>query len=258
VNFPSQKEIEALGSPLARRVEVHGTLTSTQERARELVREGSPHGTLVVSAVQTGGRGRLGRSWGSPEGGLWMSLVLRLDLPLRLASRLTPAAAVGVAKALREIGVEARIKWPNDILVGGRKICGILAESGGRPPDNFVVLGVGVNANVDPQVLEAPQDRITTLRSELGRDVDLLGLLEAVLTSLDSELGRLRDFGAVLDDWRALDCTLGRRVRVRRFGGIVQGTAVDLGVGGELLIRTDRGAVEVFEGDVEHLFHEGQ
>ena len=254
----TQESIEALGSPLAARVELHEEIGSTQQRALDLAREGASHGTLVVSKVQTGGRGRLGRSWGSPEGGLWMSLVLRLDLAPSQSSRITPAAAVGVAKALREMGVDARIKWPNDLLIGGaggRKICGILAESGGRPPGNSIVLGVGINANVDPRDLEAPPEKVATLRSELGRDVDLLELLEAVLSKLNSELDRLQDFASVLDDWRALDCTLGRHVRVRRAGDVVQGTAADLGAEGALVIRTDNGAVEVFEGDVEHLYH---
>ena len=184
----TRESIEALGSPLAARVELHEEIGSTQQRARELALEGAPHGTLVVSRVQTSGRGRLGRRWGSPAGGLWMSLILRPDLPARHASRITPAAAVGVAKALRGFGVEARIKWPNDLLVEGRKICGILAESGGRRPDNFIVLGVGINANVNPQELGASPGWITTLRHELGRDIDLLELLGALLEKLDLEI----------------------------------------------------------------------
>jgi len=255
-------EIIALQSPLARRVEVHEALASTQERAKDLALgdPGAPHGTLVVSKVQTGGRGRLGRSWGSPAGGLWMSLVLRLDLAPHLAPRVTPAAAVGVAKALQEMGVDARIKWPNDLLVGGaggRKICGILAESSGPHPDRFIVLGVGINANVDPQDLEAQPRKAATLRSELGRDVDLLELLETVLAKLDFELGRLHDFGAVIEDWKGLDCTLGRRVRVQRLGEVVEGTAVDLGPEGALVIHTNNGIVQVVEGDVEHLYQDG-
>ena len=255
----SREEIIALESSLARRVEVHETLASTQERAKELALgdPGTPHGTLVVSKVQTGGRGRLGRSWGSPAGGLWMSLVLRLDLPLHLAPRITPAAAVGVAKALQKMGVNTRIKWPNDLLVDGadgRKICGILAEAGGQASNNFIVLGVGINANVDPQNLEDPPRKTASLRSELGCDVDLLELLETVLAKLDSEIGRLHDFGVILEDWKELDCTLGERVLVRRFGEVVEGTAINLGPEGALIIRTNGGIVEVYEGDVEHLY----
>lgn len=257
----SRGAIESLQSPLARVVEVHGALGSTQERARELAYAGTPHGTLVVAEIQTGGRGRLGRHWGSPKGGLWMSLVLRPRFAASLASRITQTAAVGVAKALWEVGVEVRIKWPNDLLAGGKKICGILAESS---PGNagetveerrldYVILGVGMNANLDPAELRVPDREVTTIRSELGRDVDVLELLRVVLSNLDAELGRIEDFGAVLEDWRNLNCTLGEKVRVRRFGETVEGKAVDLSPEGTLLLSTRRGTVELFEGEVEHL-----
>jgi BirA family transcriptional regulator, biotin operon repressor / biotin---[acetyl-CoA-carboxylase] ligase len=257
----SRGAIESLQSPLARVVEVRGALGSTQERARELAHAGTPHGTLVVAEIQTGGRGRLGRHWGSPKGGLWMSLVLRPRFAASLASRITQTAAVGVAKALWEVGVEVRIKWPNDLLAGGKKICGILAESS---PGNagetveerrldYVILGVGMNANLDPAELRVPDREVTTIRSELGRDVDVLELLRVVLSNLDAELGRIEDFGAVLEDWRNLNCTLGEKVRVRRFGETVEGKAVDLSPEGTLLLSTRRGTVELFEGEVEHL-----
>src|ERR687893_2031821 len=226
----SREAIEGLGSPLAVRVDFHEEIDSTQRRARELAQGGAPHGTLVVSKVQKGGRGRLGRPWGSPPGGVWISLVLRPEVPARFAPRVTQTAAVGVAKVLWSFGVEARIKWPNDLLVlkpgeqEGRKICGILAESsaenvpvaakrtGPVPGDSrldFVVLGIGVNANLDPEDLDVPDREVTTIRSELGRDVNLVELLGAILLKLEDELEKIEDFDAVLDDWRELDCTLG-------------------------------------------------
>jgi BirA family biotin operon repressor/biotin-[acetyl-CoA-carboxylase] ligase len=199
-----------------------------------------------------------------------MSLVLRPDVPVKVAARTTQAAAVGVAKTLREFGVEARIKWPNDLLVDGRKICGVLAESsvegvpvaakrvspGAERSVGFIILGVGLNANVNPQDLGVPDREVATLRSELGHDMDLLKLLEALLSHLAFELGRMEDFGAILDDWRALDCTLGERVRVQRFGEILEGVARDLGPEGELLLETNDGVIELFEGEVEQLRRE--
>ncbi len=259
----SPETIRSIHSPLTRVVEVYRTLGSTQERARELARAGTPHGTLVVAEIQTGGRGRLRRSWGSPKGGLWMSIVLRPSLVANLASRITQAAAVGVAKALWEMGCEARIKWPNDLLVGGKKICGILAESSaenvtglvkGRRLD-YVILGVGMNANLDPAELGIPDRDVTTIRSELGHDLDLRELLRALLSNLVAELGRIEDFGGVLEDWRNLNCTLGEKVRVRRFGEMLEGRAVDLSQEGALLLATSGGTVEVFEGEIEHLAH---
>ena len=201
----SREAIEGLGSPLAVRVDFHEELDSTQRRARELAQGGAPHGTLVVSKVQKGGRGRLGRRWSSPPGGIWISLVLRPEVPARFAVRVTQTAAVGVAKALWSFGVEAHIKWPNDLLVlkpgepEGRTICGILAESsaenvpvaakrtGPLPDDSrldFVVLGVGLNANLDPEDLNVLDRGVATLRSELGHDVDLLKLLGTLLSGL--------------------------------------------------------------------------
>ena len=151
----------------------------------------------------------------------------------------------------------------------GRKICGILAESsvesvpaakkvgvGEERHVDFVVLGVGLNANLDPKDLGVPQNEAATLRSELGGDVDLLALLDSLLSHLDFELGRIEDFGTVLDDWRALNCTLGERVRVRRFGEVLEG-----GSGsrprGALLLETSDGMIELFEGEVEQLRRQG-
>ncbi|MBA2443205.1 MAG: biotin--[acetyl-CoA-carboxylase] ligase [Rubrobacter sp.] len=273
-----RETVESLGSPLARVVELHDEVASTQEVARGLARRGrerAPHGTLVVGGVQTGGRGRLGRAWGSPRGGLWMSIVLRPEIRAEEASRVTPSAAVGVGKALWELGVEARIKWPNDLLVepGGRKVCGILAESsienvpvaskravsgdlGDRRLD-FVVLGIGLNANLDPGDLGLPEHEAASLRSELGRDVEPLELLGPLLSRLDAELRRLTDFEAVLDDWRALNCTLGRPVKVQRFGETLEGRAVDLSPEGGLVLALPGGErVELYEGEVEHLRRE--
>ena len=266
----SRESVEALGSLLAKRVDFHEEIGSTQERARSLAHEGAPHGTIVISRVQKGGRGRLGRRWGSPPGGLWFSLVLRPEAPARFAPRITQAGAVGVARALWGFGVEARIKWPNDLLISGRKICGSIAEASAgnalaKRPDpgagdqrlDFVVLGIGLNANLDPEDLDVPDREVATLRSELGRDVDLAVLLGFILSELDAELARLGDFGTVLDDWRALNCTLGQRVRVHRFGEVLEGRAVDLTPEGALLLETPGGTVELFEGEVEHLRHEG-
>ena len=202
-----------------------------------------------------------------------MSLILRPDIPASLTPRITQVAAVGVAKTLWGLGVEARIKWPNDLLVlkpgegEGRKICGILAESSvhnvpvaakgpggsdiGDHRLDFVILGVGLNANLDPEDLNVLDREVATLRSELGHDVDLVQLLGCLLSSLNAELEK--DFGAVLNGWRTLNCTLGKSVRVRRFGEVLEGRAVDLTPEGALLLETSGDTVELFEGEVEHL-----
>ena len=258
----TEEAVLALESPLARAVEVHDALGSTQERARELARTGAPHGTLVVAGVQTGGWGRLRRAWGSPEGGLWMSLVLRPDLPALEAPRITQTAAVAVAKVLRDLGANVGVKWPNDLLAepGGRKICGILAESsirakgrGEAPALDYAILGVGLNANLDPEDLGVTDREVATLHSELGRDTDPLDLLRRLLGNLHAELERIHDFAAVLEDWRALSLTLGQQVLVRRSGEILEGVAADITPEGTLLLQTTGGLTELYEGEVERL-----
>ena len=262
----TEDSILSLESPLARVVEVHEALGSTQERARELARDGAPHGTLVVTGVQTGGRGRLRRAWGSPAGGLWMSLVLRPDLEAAVAPRVTQTAAVAVAKALREVGANVGIKWPNDLLVepGGRKICGILAESsirgmepGKAPRVDHAVLGVGLNANLDPEDLGVTDREVATLRSEVGHDVNPLDLLRCLLRHLDAELRRIQDFAAILEDWRSLSLTLGTHVRVSRSGEVLEGLASDISPEGALLLETRDGTLEFYEGEVERLLLDG-
>ena len=245
----SRATIGRLDSPLLRRLEFYEEITSTQERARELALSGAPHGTLVISKIQTGGRGRRGRSWGSPAGGIWMSLVLRPNLKTEHTPRTTQAAAVGVAKALNSIDVEARIKWPNDLLLEGRKICGILAA--GAP--GFVTLGVGINANLDLRDLDAPADRAASIRSLTGRDVDLTRLLETLLSHINYELQRIEEFESILSDWRKLNCTLGERVQVHKPDKILEGIALDLTPEGALILDTGKDKVELFEGEVEHL-----
>lgn len=263
----TRETVLCIESPLALMAELHDELGSTQERARELARSGASHGTLVISRVQTGGRGRLGRRWGSPPGGLWMSLVLRPDFEAVFASRITQTAAVAVAQTLQGLGVDARIKWPNDLLVRERKICGILAESSignvytasksTRPGParrlDHVVLGIGMNANLDPEDLGVPERAATTVRAELGQDVDFVVLLKVLLRNLETGLAGIENFAGVLENWRALNCTLGRKIRVQKSGEILEGTAVDLNPDGALVLDTKNGTFELFEGEIEHL-----
>lgn len=254
----SRERVLGLGSSLAREVVVLEEVDSTQRVARELAEGGAPEGTIVLARVQLGGKGRLGREWGSPPGGLWMSLVLRPEFEARFAPRITQISAVAVARALIGLGVPAKVKWPNDVLVGGRKVCGILAESSLRPTPagtllEYVLLGVGLNVNVEPEDLVVFGDRATTVRESLGREVDLLDPLARILRELETGLPDVRSFSRTRKDLRSLSHTLGRQVRVARSGGAVEGLAVDITAEGALVLQTEGGMVELFEGDVENL-----
>jgi BirA family biotin operon repressor/biotin-[acetyl-CoA-carboxylase] ligase len=228
-------------------VEYHDSLPSTNDRARDLAGEG--RGDVVVLAdEQTGGKGRLDRAWASPRGGVWLSILIRPDVLPAHAPLFTLAAAVATARAAREAGAAATIKWPNDVLADGRKLAGVLTEMEGEADRvSWLVVGVGVNANVDPADL--PGEAATSLRAEVG-DVDRRAFTQRLL----EEFHALRtDPDAVLPAWRECAATLGRRVRVETPGGDVVGEAVDIAFPGSLVVETAEGRLEVTAGDCEHL-----
>ena len=137
------------------RVHAYGSIVSTNDTAKRLAGAGAPEGTLVVAETQTGGHGRRGSVWESPPGGLWFSFVVRPHLPPERASGLSVVAAVAVARTVIDCaGLDARIKWPNDVFVGGRKLAGVMILSAG---DGALVVGVGVNANVPEGKLPDPK-----------------------------------------------------------------------------------------------------
>ncbi|MGE5591638.1 MAG: biotin--[acetyl-CoA-carboxylase] ligase, partial [Bacillota bacterium] len=187
---PGQAAPPRLGEPL----ECHRSLASTNERARALAARGLPEGLTVIAWEQTAGRGRLGRAWTSPPGGLWMSVLLRPPVAPAEIAGVTLTAAVAVAEAIElTAGVRVGIKWPNDLLVDGRKVCGILTELAAEADRvNHVVVGIGINANLDREALpEAAPTPPTSLRLAAGRDVSLPRLAAAVLDRLEAWYGRL-------------------------------------------------------------------
>jgi BirA family biotin operon repressor/biotin-[acetyl-CoA-carboxylase] ligase len=234
-----------LGRPLVRVEEVE----STNDLARLLAAGGLPEGATVVAGRQTRGRGRFGRAWISPPGGLWCSLLLR---PAADAGWgwLSLATAVAVAEAVeRAAGARSTIRWPNDVLIGGRKVAGVLIEV---IPD-AVVIGVGINANVDPGAfpddLRAP---VTSLVAAVGRPVALVALLETLLERCTSwyDAWSRRD-PAVAAAWSDRDATRGTHVSVRGPGAMVEGWAEGVDVDGALLLRLSGGEIQrVIAGDL--------
>ncbi|WP_424003857.1 biotin--[acetyl-CoA-carboxylase] ligase [Haloarcula salina] len=234
-------------------VEYHDSIPSTNARARDLAAEGASD-VVVLADEQTGGRGRLDREWSSPSGGIWLSALFRPDVPMAHAPVFTLAAAVAVTRAAREAGVDAGIKWPNDVLVRRgdeeRKLVGILTEMEGEADRvSWVVVGIGINANVDPEDL--PGDaRPTSLQAERGDPVDRRAFTQRVLEEFDA---LRRDPDGVLDAWREYATTLGRRVRVETPSRTVEGEAVDVQFPGALVVETGTGTEVVSAGDCEHL-----
>jgi BirA family transcriptional regulator, biotin operon repressor / biotin---[acetyl-CoA-carboxylase] ligase len=236
------------------RVSRFGELDSTNRWALDRAREGAAEGLVVVADHQTAGRGRLDRTWEAPPGSsLLVSVLLHRPSPVAPggpdpAHRAVIAAAVALARAVRSVaGVDAGMKWPNDVVVDDRKLAGILAEAEG----DALVVGLGVNVNWDafPAELAATA---TACNLEAGHAVDRDALLAAFLTELAAALD---DPIATERAHRDLLVTLGRRVRVTLTrGDPIEGEAVGLGVHGELEVRTGEGVIHaVTTGDVVHL-----
>ena len=233
-------------------------VSSTNDVAKRLADEGAAHGEMVVAEAQTAGRGRRGRVWASPAGrNIYLSLVLRPDLPPARAPELTLLASVAVCQAVRQAGVLAGIKWPNDLLAGGRKLAGILTELAADPDRvQWVVLGIGVNVNVRAEELPAElRPLATSLAMERSEPVPRALFVAAMLSSLEEWLDRHAEegFPPVREAWRAMSDTLGREVRVRSSDRDLEGVAQDVDGTGALLVRTEAGLERVLAGDVELL-----
>jgi len=242
---------------IGRDIRVFQETTSTNDVVEKLARDGVKEGVVVFAESQTRGRGRLGRKWTSPRGrGLWFSVLLRPDLRPQEATRLTIASATALRRAIEtQTGLRANIKWPNDILVNGRKAAGILTELSAEPDHiKYVILGIGVDVNLSPADLPAELRKVaTSLKAELGGPVARPELAVAILRELDRDYERVGsgDFGALADEWEEHGTTIGHEVVISIGGRQVRGRAESLGEDGELLLRTDHGQLErIVGGDV--------
>lgn len=228
---------------------------STNNVAKKLADEGAPEGTIVVAEEQTGGRGRINRLFLSPFAkGVWFSLILRPNIPPMEVSKMTLLAAVAVARAIRHHGLtDCGIKWPNDILVKGRKMVGILTElNGSAEKVNYIIMGIGVNTGITAEDLSKDLQPIVTSFAREGVRVSRLALLETLLKEIEELYQTVcRDgFAPVLAEWRALSCMLGQDVTVTSIDKTFSGKAVDIDENGNLLVATPEGVEVVMAGDI--------
>ncbi len=242
---------------VGRDIRVFQETTSTNDVVERLARDRVKEGVVVFAESQTQGRGRLGRKWISPAGrGLWFSALLRPDLRPQAATRLTIAAAVSLARAIRvQSGIGVEIKWPNDILIGGKKVAGILTEMHAELDHiQYLILGVGLDVNVKATEFPAELRAVaSSLFIEAGHPLDRAALGAAVLRELDRDYERLcsGQFEVVADEWEAQCGTLGHQVLIELGGRRLQGRAESLDADGALLLRTQHGHLErVTGGDV--------
>jgi BirA family biotin operon repressor/biotin-[acetyl-CoA-carboxylase] ligase len=243
---------------MGRRVHYFPSLDSTHTVARRLALDGAGEGEIVIAETQGRGRGRLGRPWFSPPFvNLYLSVILRPRIPLRQASLVTLIAAVAAAEAVEAVsGLSPSIKWPNDLLLEGRKLAGLLNEvhaMGDRV--GFLLLGIGVNLNVEAAAFpEDLRSAATSLREATGRTVSRKAFVKALLEALERGYLLFSEKGGapVLAAWRHRAAIGGKKVKVVSFGETVEGEALDVDEEGVLLLRTGEGAIRrIIAGDLE-------
>jgi len=240
---------------LEQRIHYFPEIGSTMDAARELAKKGAGEGTIVIAEAQTRGRGRLSREWLSPEGGIYFTFVLRPRISPAYAPRINLMASVAVAATIRKLfGLKAELKWPNDVLIEGRKVCGILAEMDAEMDVvNFVNVGIGINANTSiPQF----EKTVTSLKDALGREISRKEFLSALLVEINRQQPLLMK-ADLLEEWKKLSGTLNKYVRILSPGEVIVGRAIDIDTTGALIIRKRNGSLKkALAGDCIHLREE--
>lgn len=230
---------------------------STNIIAREIA-PSVEEGTIVIAESQTAGRGRLGRKWISPEGGIWLSIILKPKIEPLHAPRITLLAGVSVARAIRSLGLTAKIKWPNDILINGKKVCGILTEIGAEADlIDYIVIGIGIDANVDIDSFpDEIRDNSTSLKKEMGKKINRVDFVRKLIEEFDSEYLKFQKegFQPILEEWRNMSATIGEWVKISTQTRTIYGEAVGVDNEGALILESSEGHLEkVVAGNCEHL-----
>ena len=239
------------------------SIDSTNLKAKELAGKGCHSGMVVVADEQTAGRGRLGRDWYSPKGsGLWLSIILRPDLPPLDSPLLTVIASLAVLEALQELeeGLAAggqqgnkklQIKWPNDILLGGKKLAGILTELSLSSKINYAVVGIGINVNQEKFPAELGSIA-TSLKREYKKEIDRLELFEKLILSFERYYSRLvnNEGSELIQEWKERMDITGREVSIHDNERTYQGRVLDIGKLGELLLESEGEILRFRAGDV--------
>ncbi|MEE9594577.1 MAG: biotin--[acetyl-CoA-carboxylase] ligase [Candidatus Hydrothermarchaeales archaeon] len=241
---------------IGREVVYFETVGSTNDIAKEMAEKDAEEGLVVIAEKQTSGRGRLDRSWVSQRGGLYLSILLRPKMEPEHLQQLTLIAGLAAMRTVESYGLEAAIKWVNDVRINGKKVCGVLTEvSGSAEMMGYAVVGVGLNVN--NRVSKFPKDvrDIATSLKDEGASASLADVARRLLKQFDTYYQRILGggFSEILNEWKASCDTIGKRVRIVRINEVIEGTAMDVDEGGALIVET-AGAVErVTAGDVIYL-----
>lgn len=242
---------------LGRNLHYYKTIDSTNNKAKELASQGAVDGTVLVSEEQTAGRGRLGRQFVSPKfKGIWTSFILRPAIEPIKATKLTQIAAASAYLTFKELGIDSSIKWPNDIILDGKKVCGILTELNCELNEiNYLVVGIGINVNLD--ICDFPEEIhkiATSLKISSGKEIDRKALLAALLNNFEKlylEFINNDDSSGPLEICKKHSAVIGKDIKLVRKNEYFNATAIDIDDDGNLVVRYPNGEIStVFSGEV--------
>ncbi len=251
-------EIELKDKSFIKEIVHYNTVDSTNSQGKLMAAQGAIEGTIVISEEQTGGKGRLGREWISPKGtGIWMSIILKPNIEPQEATIITQITAAAVASAIIKLtGIKAGIKWPNDIIVDGKKVCGILTEMSGELNSiNYVVVGIGVNVNMNQEDFpEELKEVAISLKESFGEDLSRKELVIKILSEFEElylDFINTNNAQKSISICRELSVTLGKQVKIVQRGKTILAEALDITEDGELLIKSsDENIQKVVSGEV--------
>lgn len=255
-SFNSDKVIRNLNTKIIGRNLFHfKAIDSTNLYTKKLVNQSIEEGAVVVADVQLKGRGRKNRTWSSPEGGLWFSILLYPNIPPQSGMLITMISSVAVTQVIEDItGLKPEIKWPNDLLLNGKKVCGILTELEAKMDKiDYVVVGIGINVNnqLNPELLGTA----TTLKLETNTLISREKLLKSILTNFDKNYNRLisGDYNFVRDSWLVHSNIIGKKIQVEDDKILNEGIVTDVNDCGHLILETEKGQVKIVSGDIIYL-----
>jgi len=242
---------QLIGSNIYHFTSIH----STNNYAKSLAKNAEPEGTIVIADRQTKGRGRKQRLWESPKGGLWFSILLRPKIPPSEAMKITMCAACAIVESIKKhTSLKPSIKWPNDILIDKRKVCGILTElSAEIDVIDYLIVGIGLNVNNSvPKNLEKIS---TTLKNESKKPIKIQSLFIGLIEYFDQFYKSLMNGNdnLIRKKWRSYSSTIGASIQINNETKIITGIAVDIGNHGELIVQTSNGKKQIITGDISYL-----
>ncbi|MFO8078595.1 MAG: biotin--[acetyl-CoA-carboxylase] ligase [Thermoplasmatota archaeon] len=240
---------------IGKNIHYFSSLPSTNSYAKTITKNKKAEGTVIIAGEQTAGRGRKKRTWHAKQGGLYFSIILHPNLPPQRAMIVTMAASIAVVEAINAITKEkAVIKWPNDVLIDGKKICGVLTEIDAEMDSiHYLIIGIGINVNnpIDPSLASIA----TNLKTITHSTINLAELLQHILNCFDQLYQHITksEYDYIKKQWLSHTNIIGKTIQIQKEKTILKGTAIGITETGSLLIKTKKGEKQIVTGDVEYL-----